>query len=226
MQSWKKGFIKLISIAALLIIAPILIERLIIKNGFPSSIDNEQWFMFLGTYISAILTGGITFLGVRETITYYKNQDESQNVQKELRQIRGVYWLFSTKCRLLQEWKKIFDKYEAAKAYFIPEESIFDRTEFMYYLESAKDINTKVGLEELNLLADFAKDLQTLELRRKYINGLAEEADRRIKNGDQNPEIQNSIAKAYQNGFAPQLELAYLDMGKVQKVLEKMGTFN
>lgn len=64
----------------ILIVIPIIIDKLIIGNNIKSNISNEQWVGFLGSYIGAIIGGIVSMLGIFITIQFYKEQQKKDEL--------------------------------------------------------------------------------------------------------------------------------------------------
>lgn len=69
-----------IAIVSSIIILPILIDKVIIKNKVFSYISNEAWVSFLGSYIGAIISGVVSLGGILYTINYYKSQYKKEEL--------------------------------------------------------------------------------------------------------------------------------------------------
>lgn len=72
---YKKYLILLFIIVLLL---PIVIDKLIIGNNFYSNVSNESWVSFLGSYCGAIVSSIAAILGIAMTIQYSNEQAKKE----------------------------------------------------------------------------------------------------------------------------------------------------
>lgn len=73
----KKFWPFIIGSAIAVAVVPLVIDWLIIGNGFPSNISNTDWVGFFGGYIGALIGSVISLLGILWTISFTREQNRA-----------------------------------------------------------------------------------------------------------------------------------------------------
>lgn len=73
----KKFWVLIVGAVIVVVILPLVIDRLIIGNSFPSNISNSDWVGFLGGYIGSIMGCIISLVGILWTINFTRAQNRA-----------------------------------------------------------------------------------------------------------------------------------------------------
>lgn len=63
-------------LAILAVLCPLLLDWFIFGNNVPSSLTNGEWASFLGSYLGAVIGGGVSLTGIVMTIRFTKQENE------------------------------------------------------------------------------------------------------------------------------------------------------
>lgn len=98
-----------------IVLAPIVIEKLIIANSYPSGASNDGWASFFGSYLGGVFGGIATLMAVLITIRNGKKEKEEEIAREKEELIRKsaliVYYDFEFAFENIQKfmiplWKK------------------------------------------------------------------------------------------------------------------------
>lgn|GEM_PF-3791213 len=85
----------IIGLLSIVVVTPILIDKLIIKNKIFSHISNEGWVSFLGSYIGALISGVVSLVGILWTINYYKTQHKEEELNANFPVLQYNFYEFT-----------------------------------------------------------------------------------------------------------------------------------
>ncbi|AWK51621.1 hypothetical protein DIC82_11560 [Clostridium beijerinckii] len=83
MSNKKNNLFIAVLITIILIAIPILLDKFIIGNNWPSNISNSEWVSFLGSYLGGLFGGVLSIAGVFITIRYYKQQEIKEKEERQ-----------------------------------------------------------------------------------------------------------------------------------------------
>lgn len=138
---------------AIFITIPIIIDRLIIGNSFPSNMNNGEWFQFLGSYVGSTFGSALALLGALYVMN--KTNENTRKMQRNYVDIELSFKILEIVSEYRMQAGRIY-KNKLNKA--------------ALQIEMNKIKNRKISNEELEGLRQLNKELNNIKGKLKKIN--------------------------------------------------------